>query len=154
MEIASSILEEMKDAGEADVVSLGKFIAQNIDSLDALSRSGKNVKQIYEYLKAKGQDVGTYHGFRSICYRAGLRQRTTKKTSAMREKSVKAQDIKGTKKVQGSPKLGNAISEDEHKGKGSKYNPALPPVFLPGGVEAIIDLETGAKCFEIKSERE
>jgi hypothetical protein len=59
------------------------------------------------------------------------------------------QDSRESEKVrEESPKSEN-MSKEEHKTKQSKYNPALPPILLPGGVEAIIDPETGAKRFEI-----
>lgn len=48
----------------------------------------------------------------------------------------------------------NLAKSEKHKTGQSKYNPALPPVILPGGIEANIDLETGAKFFEIKSGKE
>jgi hypothetical protein len=152
IEIASSLLEEMKNALEgADVVSLGKFIARNFNSLNALLHSGKNIKQIYEYLKAKGQDVGTYHSFRTLCYRAGLRRREPKVSPIQGKplENTKTQELIGAKKLQEPTKSKNVSREEEPKTKESKYNPRLPPIFLPGGVEAIIDPETGAKRFEI-----
>jgi hypothetical protein len=73
MEIASSLLKTMKDTlEEADVVSIENFIAGNRDSLNALLRSGKSIKEIYEYLK---KTLEHDYGFRTVYYRAGLRRR-------------------------------------------------------------------------------
>jgi hypothetical protein len=132
---------------EADVVSLGQFIIRNFDALSDLFRSGKSVKQIYEDLKAIGEDVGTYHGFRTVCYRAGLRRRESKRSAIQKKSQENTKGSKELEKAQRPTKSGN--SGDASIAKGSKYNPALPPVILPGGVEAVIDLETGAKHFEI-----
>jgi hypothetical protein len=152
MDIASSLLEKMKDTLEKpNVVSLGKFIARNRDSLNVLLRSGKSIKEIYEYLNAEGQDVGTYHSFRTVCYRTGLRRRDPAASAVQKNnlKNTKTQASVGSKTVDNPPKPDNACGKEEHKANVSKYNPALPPVILPGGVEAIIDPETGAKRFEI-----
>jgi hypothetical protein len=152
METASSLLEKMKGTLEvAEVVSLGKFIDQNFDSLNALLHSGKTIKQIYEYLKAKGQDVGTYHSFRTIFYRAGLRHREPNVSSIRGRplENTKTQELTGVKKGQEPTKSKSVNREEDPRAKKSKYNPTLPPIFLPGGVEAIIDPETGAKRFEI-----
>lgn len=157
IETASSHLGEMYEASGVDkTVSLGNFVARNLDSLNALLRSGKSVKQIYEYLKVRGQDVGTYHGFRSTCYRAGLRRRIVKNSKAAKGavKSIKPQSPERPEIPHGSQSDRNAVGLGNCKAKTSKYNPALPPIILPGGIEANIDLETGAKFFEIQPGKE
>jgi hypothetical protein len=145
LKAAGVILEKLKEETKDGIdVSLRAFIAMN---RDALSSSGKNIKELYEYLKAGGLDVGTYHGFQSACYRAGLRQRARRTTAVPREPT-------GQGRAQKPQQAENPGKSEDHRAGQSKYNPALPPVFLPGGVEAIIDPETGAKSFEIKSGKE
>jgi hypothetical protein len=152
MKTAAPVLEKLNGATEDDhSVSLGRFVAINFEVLSrSISRSG--VRHIYEHLKAGGLDVGTYHGFRSACYRAGLRRRSKRSVTTFREPSG---GVETSKEVQEHQKVESATkTKEEHKTEMNKYNLALPPVFLPGGVEAIIDPETGAKCFEIKSQKE
>jgi hypothetical protein len=155
MKTAALVLDKLNDAVEDDhSISLGRFIAINFEVLSySISRSGKNIRDIYEHLQAGGLDVGTYHGFRSACYRAGLRRRAPKRPTISFQES--ARGVKASKEVQELQKIEAAAKTGEDRKTGiSKYNPALPPVFLPGGAEAIIDPETGAQCFEIKSKKE
>jgi len=157
LKAAAPIMEKLDD--DEDIVSLGKFVAIHFE---ALSRSGKNLKQIYEHLKAGGLDAGNYHSFRSACYRAGLRQRAPKATAKV-DKSRENVQAKAQEKtrapaemmeVRETVKSSNLGKEEERKNKVSKYNPMLPPIMLPGGVEALIDPETGGKSFEIESGKE
>jgi hypothetical protein len=148
---AAPILEKLGDAPENEsTVSLGKFVAEN---RDVLARSSKNVREIHEYLKANGLDVGTYHSFRRTCYRAGLRRRSAKVPAASQKPmdNLKARVSVEPNGQQKPQQARRAPEAEEQKARVSKYNPALPPIYLPGGVEAIIDPETGAKHFEIKS---
>jgi hypothetical protein len=156
LKTAALVLEKLNDAEEVeneDSVSMGRFVAVNFEALSrSVLRPGKNIRLIYEHLKAEGLDVGTYHGFRSACYRAGLRRRPKRSSISIQEP---VGGVKASKEGQESQKTETAAAtKEERKPEKSKYNPALPPVFLPGGVEAIIDPETGAKCFEIKSQKE
>jgi hypothetical protein len=154
MKAAAQILEKLEDSAEEDTdVSLGRFVAVNFEALSRfVSYPGKNIRHIYEHLKAGGLDVGTYHSFRSACYRAGLRRRTKKSAFSLQEL---VNDVKTPTERQEAPKTKNMTrTAEERRAEKSKYNPALPPVFLPGGIEAIIDPETGAKCFEIKARKE
>jgi hypothetical protein len=158
LKTAGPIMEKLDDS--EDIVSLGKFVAIHFE---ILSRSGKNLRQIYEYLKANWLDVGEYHSFRSACYRAGLRQRTPK-TAALggtrknvRPKATEKeqpQALVEVRKAHEADKPGNLSKEGELKAKVSKYNPNLPPILLPGGLEAFINPETGAKGFEIESSKD
>jgi hypothetical protein len=154
MKTAAAVLEKLNDMAEDDHrVSLGRFVTLNFEVLSrSISRSRKSIRHIYEHLKAGGLDVGTYHGFRSACYRAGLRRRPKQSVISFQESSSGVETLK---EVQESQKVETAAkTREERKTEMSKHKLALPPVFLPGGVEAIIDPETGAKCFEIKSQKE
>jgi hypothetical protein len=132
MKVAASVLEKLDSPAENEIISLRKFIERNFY---IFLRSEKGVKGIYEYLKANGLDVGTYYGFKSLYYRVKSKINST---NSSREKA------EGKAKASEKPK-------EIQKPRESKYSPALPPVYLPGGVEAIIEPETGAKYFEIKS---
>jgi hypothetical protein len=153
LKTAAPIMEKLDDS--EDTVSLGKFVAVHFDTL---SRSGKNLRQIYEYLKANGLDIGEYHSFRSACYRAGLRQRkpktvavgeTRKNERPKAQEKEQSQALVEVRKAHETDKPGNLSKEGELKARVSKYNPNLPPIMLPGGVEAFLNPETGAKGFEI-----
>jgi hypothetical protein len=155
MKMAAPVLEKLNDAAEDDhSVSLGRFVVINFETLSrSISRSGKNIRDIYEHLKAGGLDVGTYHGFRSACYRAGLRRQTKKSAISFQEPVRGLKASKEAPESQSQKAGAAAKTREERKTEKNKYS-ALPPIFLPGGVEAIIDLETGAKSFEIKSGKE
>jgi hypothetical protein len=149
MKAAVPILEKIERAAkDNNIVSLGRFVVINFDAFSRLVRhAGKNIRNIYEDMKASGLDVGTYHGFRRACYRAGLRRQPRRRATIFQEP---ADILKNSKRPQAAPQQGDEASKSNERGPGvSKYNPALPPVMLPGGIEAIIDPETGAKRFEI-----
>jgi hypothetical protein len=77
---AASVLEKLEGTAENEnIVSLREFVVRNID---VFARSGKSVRRIYEYLKANDLDVGTYSAFHNAYYRAGLRQRAIKVSTA------------------------------------------------------------------------
>jgi hypothetical protein len=149
LDAAAPILEKLSNVVKAKrVVSLGEFVAINFD---ALFRSGGSVKQVYEYLKGSGLDVGTYHSFRAACSRARKQRRANVSAIAKdTAESVKMKSSKETEVIHEAVKTDNAVStkKDESAIKVSKYNSKLPPIMLPGGVEAFTDPETGGKCFE------
>jgi hypothetical protein len=128
-------------------VSLRKFIDLNFQ---AFTDSGKTTREIYEFLKEENIDVGSFQVFKSLysrvrraCHGQFVNPIRPPVAEAPSDDS-KVQASSGKEKKEGS----------DHKNGQSRYNPALPPVYLPGGVEAIIDPETGAKYFEIKSGKE
>lgn len=149
--LALKELEELPEYGNA--LSVRELIEGNFI---LLSQSRKSIKDIYEFLKSKGLDVGSYEGFRRIYRRVRVRNEMGK--------NVRTVSNSGTTKAEGR-ECGHSLAEpDGEKVKGSKpnegvkaddtdrkrvKNPALPPIYLPGGVEAIIDPESGAKSFEI-----
>jgi hypothetical protein len=145
---AASILERLNDAAKDDsLVSQQRFVIMNFDVLSRFVRhSGENVRTVYEYLKAGGLNVGTYHGFRSACYRAGLRRRVKNRAPVPEESPDGVRRIRESQKAEGISKT----AKERGAGAGRR-NPSLPPVYLPGGVEVTIDPESGAKYFEIKS---
>lgn len=142
LEHNAEIIEELLSTGAKvpETVSLRKFIAINFQ---AFTKSGKSIREIYDFLKEKKIDVGSFHVFRSLY-----------------SKVKKTQNLKLTAPVRGPLDHGelesrrtqipfqNGGEADVNKPRQNKHAPALPPVFLPGGVEAIIDPETGAKSFE------
>jgi hypothetical protein len=112
--------------------------------------SGKNIRNIYEELKASGLDVGTYHGFRSACYRAGLRRQQKRRVPVLQKLADSVKNLKEVQGTQGKERMEGVTATFEECRPGvRKHNSALPPVILPGGIEAIIDPETGAKRFAI-----
>jgi len=154
MKAAASVLEKLDNPAENEIVSLRKFIERNFD---IFLRSDRGVKAIYEYLKANGLDVGTYYGFKSLYYRVKSRinsanssTKTIVPTSVKKESHPAGAEAKMTEKREAEAEVSKK-SKEVQKPRESKYNPALPPIYLPGGVEAIIDPDTGAKYFEIKS---
>jgi hypothetical protein len=152
LEHNAEIIGELLSTGTKipETVSLRKFIDINFQ---AFTDSGKTVQEIYDFLKEKKIDVGSFHVFRSLYskvkrywklkHAAPVRDPPSEKFAANPE-AHKAPELRELQKP-----LQNEGETDMNKTRQSKYNSALPPVILPGGIEAIIDLETGAKRFEI-----
>ena len=146
-EIIDKLLRNKTEAPE--IVSLKKFIEINFQ---AFIQSGKPTREIYEFLKGEGVDVGKFEVFKTLYSK--VKRSWKQKTAASAElftprgssPSLKEPPILSREPYKHPQKKTDA---DEHKTKQSKYNPALPPILLPGGIEAIIDPETGAKRFEI-----
>ena len=160
MERNAEIIEELLQAKAKapETVSLRKFIDMNIQ---AFASSGKTVREIYDFLKEKHIDVSSFHVFRTLYSKAKTSQKLKSAASTKTPVSevipakpgnpaqVKAMADNERKTFQNEGES-NVHKESQPQNKVNKYNPALPPVFLPGGVEAFIDPETGGKCFEIK----
>ena len=152
-EIIEELLQTNTKAPET--VSLRKFIDMNYQ---AFACSGKTVQEIYDFLKGKNIDVSSFSVFRSLYSKvksshkqkleAPIRAQISEEIPAAPKESTQVVPGKEHKTSQngGEP---DARKEPQPNDKVSKYNPMLPPVILPGGIEAIIDPKTGAKSFEI-----
>jgi len=142
------------------IVSLKKFIDINFQ---AFMNSGKTTREIYEFLKEEKIDVSSFKVFktlyskvkksRSHTFTTPVRALVSEELPARSKEPTQAAPGKEQKTVQNGGESGER-KEPQPKGKVSKYNPLLPPIMLPGGVEAFIDPETGGKSFEIKSGKE
>lgn len=150
--LALKELEELSEYGNA--LSVRELIEGNFI---LLSQSGKSIKSIHEFLKSKGLDVGSYEGFRRIYRRVRIRDETGKTvrtdsiagaTKMERRESGHSSAEPDAEKIK-EPKSNKDVKADDTGRKKRINNPALPPIYLPGGVEAIIDPESGAKSFEI-----
>jgi hypothetical protein len=142
LEHNAEIIEELLSTGAKvpETVSLRKFIAINFQ---AFTDSGKSIREIYDFLKGKKIDVGGFHVFRSL-YSKVKKSQNMKFAFPVRDLSEhRALEPGKTQKI-----LQDGGEADVNKPRQSKHTPVLPPVFLPGGLEAIIDPETGAKSFE------
>jgi hypothetical protein len=153
LEHNSEMMKKLMEAEATPVenVSLRKFIDINFQ---AFTDSRKTTREIYEFLKQENVDVGSFQVFKTL-YSRVKRSRAQKSATLMKtpisgalsdsSKEQESLESKVTPIPQRAEKEGGA-----GEARRSKYNPALPPVYLPGGVEAIIDPETGAKRFEIQ----
>jgi hypothetical protein len=133
-----------------ETISLRELIEAHFD---VLSRTGRSVKDIYEYLKSKGLDVGTYEGFRCVYRRVKIRGEA--KTSVS-PKPVTVQPEPNPTPVQQKTGTGNAGQSQGKENTAAPERPrgvGLRPLFLPDGTEIEIDPETGARIFKIKSKR-
>jgi hypothetical protein len=142
LEHNTAIIEELLGiaAKVPETVSLRMFIAINFQ---AFTDSGKTIREIYDFLKEKKIDVGSFNVFRSLYSKVKNSQNRKPATSA---KGPPERSVSGSGKTQ--KPLQDGGEADVNKPRQSKHSPALPPIFLPGGVEAIIDPETGAKGFD------
>ena len=162
LEHNAEIIEELlqTESKMPKTVSLRKFIDMNFQ---AFVSSGKTVREIYDFLQGKNLDVSNFHVFRTLYSKV---KKSQKLKSVGSTKAPVAEMIPASSEnpMQKAPdkeqralqKEGesNVRKEPQSEGKVSKYNPHLPPIMLPGGVEAFIDPETGAKGFEIPSRKE
>ena len=153
------IIEKLKklETINPETVSLRKFI--DINFQDFVS-SGKSTREIYEFLKEEKVDVSSFQVFKNLYSQVKKSRKqapatpvsapTPKEFPAKTKELTQVMPINGQKVFQtgGEP---NVRREPQPDDKISKNNPMLPPVFLPGGVEAIVDPTTGARRFEIKS---
>jgi hypothetical protein len=145
-EIMKRMMVMRTPSGKPESVSLRKFIDLNFQ---AFTDTGRTTREIYEFLKEENIDVGTFQVFKTLYSRVRRGRRTANPV-----KIPEMTEAPNRSKEQASPEAEKKEGPENRKAGVSQYNPALPPVYLSGGVEAIIDPETGAKCFEIKSGRE
>jgi hypothetical protein len=140
LEHNTEIIGELLSTGTKapETVSLRKFIAINFQ---AFADSGKTIREIYDFLKERQIDVGSFHVFRSL-YSRVKKSRGLKPDAPVRDPPPENAGLKEHRPSESREKQKPFRNE-------SRYNPALPPVILPGGIEAIFDPETGAKRFEI-----
>jgi hypothetical protein len=152
LEHNAEIIEELLSTGAKtpETVSLRKFIDINFQ---AFTDSRKTIREIYDFLKEKKIDVGSFHVFRSVYSKAkkswSLKHAAPVRNPPSRKFAAGSEEHTAPESREPQKHLRNEVETDALKTKQSKYNPALPPVILPGGIEAMIDPETGAKRFEI-----
>jgi hypothetical protein len=147
-EIMKRMMAMRTPSEKPENVSLRKFIDLNFQ---AFTNTGRTTREIYEFLKEENIDVGTFQVFKTLYSRV---KRLRSRQSANPVKTSRIEEASSHPKEQASPGVEKKEGPENRKAGVSQYNPALPPVYLPGGVEAIIDPATGAKCFEIKSGKE
>jgi hypothetical protein len=127
------------------IISAQQFI---VIYFDELQKSGKSLKAIHQFLLANEIDVGTYESFRTVY---GRLKRSRKKGSH-------ALPIKPEK----SKEPTKAAPPEAEKTKGAEAEKApkclpglgLSPIFLADGTEIEIDPDSGARIFQIKSNKE
>jgi hypothetical protein len=158
LEHNTEIIEELvrTKAKVPKTVSLKKFIEMNFQ---AFVDSGKTLQEIYTFLKEKRIDVGSYNVFRTLYGRVKTSRKISAASVDPKTLSTQSEEYAQTRqgKMQMSLRKGSETDvrkEEQPQTRISKHNPALPPILLPGGEEAIIDPETGAKGFEIRSGKE
>jgi hypothetical protein len=152
----AEMMEKLKQSSAEipENVSLRKFIDINFR---VFADSGKTTREIYEFLKKENVDVGSFLVFKTLYSKVKRSQKLKLETpSASADISMPKEISHALRKPPVPEEMQKKMTAglNNNKTRQSKYNPLLPPVFLPGGVEAMIDLETGAKRFEIQPEKE
>jgi hypothetical protein len=135
-------------------ISVRQFIIMYFDQLRELQQSGRSLKAIYEFILANGIDVGTYGSFQAVYNRIKRARKTNLVGQASSEAILeKAEPEKPTKLGKSAPA---PPTEDTGTVKTPKRLPGLGlrPVFLADGTEIEIDPDTGARIFQIKSNKE
>ena len=143
MKVGSAIEKKEIELGAAHdaVGSLGEipksalgirgFISMHFDVLQG---SGHSLKTLYQFLKSKGVDVGTFGSFRVIYWR-------------VKRKRASAAEGKAKPTQASAPQVKAKIGEKKEQENVEGYR--LKPVTLPDGTAIEIDLETGARTFKI-----
>ena len=141
-------------------VSLKKFIDINFQ---AFVNSGKTTREIYEFLIEEKYDVSSFQVFKTLFSKV---KKSKSRVSVVPVKSPNSEELSTRPKESTlvvpskEPEIlqnggeSDVRKEPRFQAKVSKYNPMLPPIMLPGGVEAFINPETGGKSFEIESGKE
>jgi hypothetical protein len=139
-----NIIERLNEI-PGPIISAQQFIVMYFDDLQ---KSGKSLKAIHQFLQSNGIDVGTYESFRTVY---GRLKRSRKKASyALPPKPEKLKEpVKAAPTEAEKPK-------DVEAAKALKRQPGLglKPIFLADGTEVEIDPDTGARIFQIKSNKE
>jgi hypothetical protein len=152
--IMKKLMEEKTNPSFQKSVSLRKFIAINFQ---VFANSGKTTREIYEFLKEEGIDVSNFRVFKTLFSRVKRSFNDDERTAHqnLAEPSVSnSENLTNGSEIQGPSVLNSTQkiekSETELDALPQKTRrPAFPITYLPGGAEAIIDPETGAKRFKI-----
>ncbi len=130
-------LDEQKD----ESMSLGKFIQTYFDTL---SRSGRTIKEIHEYLKTNDIDVGSYEGFRRAYYRRKVKLEEKKQEPKSFRNHDKKKEEKSIEAL--TPEK---IGVEEKRTKSKSQGLGLRPIYAADGKTELKITENGAKTFEI-----
>jgi hypothetical protein len=131
------------------IVSARQFVILNFDTLQ---QSGKTLKALYDFLVNKGIDLGTFESFRadynSVKRARGKNPGTPELLEAIPEKLAMPEKSAPAPPMEKNPKDTEAAKAPQRpRGVG------LRPLHLADGTEIEIDPETGARIFQIKSNK-
>jgi hypothetical protein len=124
------------------VISARQFIVMYFDELQ---KSGKPLKEMHQFLRANGIDVGTYESFRTVYGRL----KRSRKTVPRELTSEPGKLTKPEKAASDPPKVEKAKGAEAEKTPKRLPGLGLRPIYLANGTEVEIDPETGAKRFKI-----
>lgn len=131
---AEKALSQLSAKQEGIIVTVSEFIKLNFQKLEG---SGLSRRTIYENLKSKGLELGSFKAF-SECWRRNAK--------AIRQKSSGECDSSAPPEAPQEQEVSEARSESRKGIK--KTGQGLRPIRLPDGTELEIT-ETGAKTFKI-----
>jgi hypothetical protein len=142
----------------ASAISVRQFIIMYFDQLYKLQQSGRSLRAMYEFIRANEIDVGTYDSFQAVYNRIKRARKINPIESASsKEIPEKIEPEKATKpEKSASTPLEAGKTKDIKAEKTPKRLPGLglSPIFLADGTEIEIDPDTGARIFQIKSNKE
>jgi cellulose biosynthesis protein BcsQ len=148
MERNSEIMGKLAREKEEDKnVSLSKFININFNIFE---KSGKTAREIYDFLKEENVNIGSFSSFKSLYSKSRKKFMASAEAPISEAQFCPNLEDQVLSELREIPTLQERGISKEFKTRDSKYYLALPPVFLPGRIEAIIDSETGAKNFAIE----
>ncbi|MDR0411548.1 MAG: hypothetical protein LBH75_06205 [Treponema sp.] len=156
MEQNAEVMKKLTETKMAapEKVSLRRYIDINFE---VFTQSGKTTREIYEFLKRENIDVSSFQVFKSLysrVKRSRLQKSESPANASIPVKSASVPKRHAANETAPKPQPKSETQPESRWSGKSQYYPTLPPVYLPGGVEAIIDPETGAKRFEIKSAKD
>ena len=134
------------------IISARQFIVMNFDELQ---RSGKPLRALHQFLSNNGLDVGSYEYFQAV-YNSVKRSRKTNPAacSSLEANVEKIEPEKPTKPKNPAPAPSMVEkAKNENDVKKRPRGVGLRPLCLADGTEIEIDPETGARFFQIKSNK-
>ncbi|MDO4754382.1 MAG: hypothetical protein Q4A41_05195 [Bacillota bacterium] len=136
LEQAEKALSELSAKQDGIIVTLSEFIKLNFQKLEG---SGLSRRTIYENLKRKGLELGSFKAF-SECWRRNAK--------TIRQKTPGGCDFLASPEEPQKQGEATVIEKIEGKKRAKKMGQGLRPIRLPDGTELEIT-ETGAKTFKI-----
>jgi hypothetical protein len=134
------------------IISARQFVILNFDTLQ---QSGKTLKALYDFLTSREIDVGTFESFRAD-YNSVKRSRKTNPAGSSSSETIleKVEPEKSTKleEAASAPSMFEK-AKNENDVKKRPRGVGLRPLCLADGTEIEIDPNTGARIFQIRSNK-
>jgi hypothetical protein len=131
------------------IVSARQFVILNFDTLQ---QSGKTLKALYDFLTNRRIDVGTFESFRGAYNSVKRARKANPASSEAIPEKVDPEKLTKPEKIVSAPSTVEKAKNDDSVKKRPR-GVGLRPLCLADGTEIEIDPDTGARIFQIKSNK-